>query len=390
MMSMTEEKLPPPVDAARLREVLGQYPTGVCVVTAIGPDGQPVGLTVGSFGSVSLDPPLVAFMPDKRSSSWPKIRPAGVFCVNVLSMEQEPLCRSFASKAPDKFAQVEWTSAPSGSPAIAGASAWIDCDLERVDDAGDHEIVLGRVRDLESRPEALPLLFFRGGYGRFGPMSMVANDAYLSEQLRVVDAVRGEMDIAARDLGGQVVAWSVVGDALVLVASAGELAAGTTWSTVGERVPLIPPVGSAIMAWQDADRIDEWLGRVGDPAIRDMYRARLDGARERGYSVLLDTPNVTDVMRLIDERRLPGEVEALGKEQREALASLPSDPLHFSPAEARKVRAIFLPVKGRDGSTLIALGIRLSRTLSGPADLRHHVERIRDVTERVSRSLTTS
>jgi len=159
-------------DAGWFRQVLGQYPTGVSVVTGIAADRTAVGLAVGSFTSVSLDPPLVAFLPDKKSSSWPKIAAAGKFCVNILAADQEPVCRAFASKAPDKFAGLAWRPAASGSPILTGAVAWIDCDLEAVHDAGDHLIVIGRVTDLDIERPTLPLLFFQGGYGRFSPHSL--------------------------------------------------------------------------------------------------------------------------------------------------------------------------------------------------------------------------
>jgi len=84
-------------DEAKFRQVLGHYPTGVVVVTAIGDDGEPAGLAIGSFSSVSLDPPLVAFFPGKSSSSWPRIESAGAFCVNILGEDQEDICRVFAS-----------------------------------------------------------------------------------------------------------------------------------------------------------------------------------------------------------------------------------------------------------------------------------------------------
>src|SRR3954447_2810958 len=86
------------VDEAKFRQVLGHYPTGVVVVTATGPDGRPAGLAIGSFTSVSLDPPLVAFFPGKSSSSWSRIESAGTFCVNILGEDQEDICRVFASK----------------------------------------------------------------------------------------------------------------------------------------------------------------------------------------------------------------------------------------------------------------------------------------------------
>ena len=157
---------PPPFDSAKFRQVLGHFPTGVTVVTAAPPEG-PVGLAVGSFASVSLDPPLVAFFPDRGSSSWPKIEAAGAFCVNILAEDQEDVCRRFASKGDDKFAGLGWKPAASGAPVLDGVLAWIDCDIDQVLDAGDHFCVLGRVRDLEVAQDGAPLLFFRGGYGRF-------------------------------------------------------------------------------------------------------------------------------------------------------------------------------------------------------------------------------
>lgn len=156
------------IDAAQFRQVLGHFPTGVTVIASAS-DGEAVGLAVGSFCSVSLDPPLVAFCPDKSSSSWPKIASAGSFCVNVLGEDQEDICRTFAAKGADKFAAIGWRPAASGSPIINDVIAWIDCDIEVVHDAGDHYIAVGRVRELGiGRDHAGgPLVFYRGGYGRF-------------------------------------------------------------------------------------------------------------------------------------------------------------------------------------------------------------------------------
>jgi 3-hydroxy-9,10-secoandrosta-1,3,5(10)-triene-9,17-dione monooxygenase reductase component len=158
---------PPPFDSAKFRQVLGHFPTGVTVVTAA-PDDGPVGLAVGSFASVSLDPPLVAFFPSRDSSSWPRMEATGSFCVNILAADQEQVCRRFASREADKFEGLGWRPAGSGAPLLDGVLAWIDCDIEAATEAGDHFCVLGRVRELEvGTAEAGPLLFFRGGYGRF-------------------------------------------------------------------------------------------------------------------------------------------------------------------------------------------------------------------------------
>lgn len=156
----------PAVESAKYRQVLGHFPTGVTVITAVA-DEVPVGMAVGSFSSVSLDPPLVAFFAAKTSSSWPRIRAAGAFCVNILGEEQEDVCRRFASKDEDKFAGLGWRSTALGSPLLDGVLAWIDCEIESVTEAGDHECVIGRVHELEVGHDGAPLVFFRGGYGRF-------------------------------------------------------------------------------------------------------------------------------------------------------------------------------------------------------------------------------
>jgi 3-hydroxy-9,10-secoandrosta-1,3,5(10)-triene-9,17-dione monooxygenase reductase component len=153
-------------DDARFRQVLGHFPTGVTVIAAVD-DDEPVGLAVGSFFSVSLRPPLVGFCPDRSSSSWPRIQRAGAFCVNILAEDQGSVCRVFAAKGTDKFASIPWTPTVTGSPRLEGVVAWIDCEIDAVHEAGDHYLVTGRVLDLEVLREVGPLLFFRGGYGRF-------------------------------------------------------------------------------------------------------------------------------------------------------------------------------------------------------------------------------
>lgn len=157
------------IDGAEFRRILGHYPTGVCAVTAIH-EGRPIGMVVGSFTSVSLDPPLVAFFPDRKSSSWPKIEASGRFCVNVLAGHQLDVCRALASKADDKFASVPHRFSDAGLPIIDGVVAWIDCDLHAVHEAGDHFIAIGRVHSLANEHPHSPLLFFRGGYGSFAPL----------------------------------------------------------------------------------------------------------------------------------------------------------------------------------------------------------------------------
>jgi flavin reductase (DIM6/NTAB) family NADH-FMN oxidoreductase RutF len=155
-----------PFDSARYRQVLGHFPTGVTVITAQTGAG-PVGLAVGSFSSLSLEPPLVLFCAGSSSSTWPKIREAGRFCVNILAEDQEDVCRTFASKADDKFAGLGWKPSGLGAPILDGVLAWIDCEIADIVNQGDHDVVIGRVHELSVAHEGKPLVFFRGGYGRF-------------------------------------------------------------------------------------------------------------------------------------------------------------------------------------------------------------------------------
>ncbi|MGW2921418.1 flavin reductase family protein [Streptomyces angustmyceticus] len=158
-----------PLDPAEFRAVLGNFASGVTVITSPGEPG-PAGFACQSFASLSLDPPLVAFMVARTSTTWPRIARAGVFCVNVLGFGQGELCRGFAVSGGDKFAGVDHTPAPAtGSPRLAGAPAWIDCTIQAVHTGGDHLIVVGRVEALGTDPSAAadgPLLFHRGSFGQ--------------------------------------------------------------------------------------------------------------------------------------------------------------------------------------------------------------------------------
>lgn len=154
-------------DPSSLRHILGHYPTGVCLVTATQDDGTPVGMIVGSFTSVSLEPPLVAFLPQRKSISWQRIAATGRFCVNVLAEHQEEVCRKFTASVADRFEGIEYRLSGNGLPILENILAWIECDIDVVHEAGDHLIVVGRVRSLAVEQPHGPLLFFKGSYGGF-------------------------------------------------------------------------------------------------------------------------------------------------------------------------------------------------------------------------------
>jgi flavin reductase (DIM6/NTAB) family NADH-FMN oxidoreductase RutF/DNA-binding IclR family transcriptional regulator len=344
------------------RRVLGQYPTGVCVIAADGPEAGPCGMVVGSFTSVSLDPPLIAFYPAKSSTSWPKIETAGAFCVNILGADQEEVCRTFSAKAGDKFAKVPFHRAPrTRSPIIDGVVAWIDCDIEAVQDAGDHVLVLGRVRGLDLERPGLPLLFFQGGYGRFSPHSLAASDASgsLTTPLRYVDLIRPLMEDVARDLRGRCVAGAQIDDEVIIVASAGQardhrddIASATL---VGQRLPHLPPSGSIFAAWSPDGQRERWL-RLAPASTREQHRDALRLVRERGYSLGLLSAA---------QREFASALEAMAQQQStswhtsltDLIPQLSYDPPDLTPDTLSLVRQVTAPVFDAGGQVALALTI---------------------------------
>lgn len=162
---MTAVPARPGIDTAAFKDVMARFATGVAVVTAL-EEGEPVGFTCQSFVSLSIDPPFVSLAPAKTSTSWPRIARAGAFCVNILAEGQEEVGRRFAASGTDKFSGVTWVpAARTGSPRLSGSLAWVDCGLELVHDAGDHEIVIGRVLDLGTG-DGRPLVFYDRDFAR--------------------------------------------------------------------------------------------------------------------------------------------------------------------------------------------------------------------------------
>lgn len=147
-----------------MRRVMGQFCSGITVVAGFTADDKPVGFACQSFASVSLEPPLVLFCVATTSRSWPLIRESGRFAVNVLAEDQQDVCATFGRPGTDKFADLEWERTDFG-PSIDGVLATVLCDVHDVHRAGDHDIVVGHVRQLWTTADHGPLLFFRGRYG---------------------------------------------------------------------------------------------------------------------------------------------------------------------------------------------------------------------------------
>ena len=360
------------IDGRRFREVLGHYPTGVVLVTAIGVDGAPVGMIVGSFTSVSLDPPLVAFLPTLTSYTFGELRKAEVFCINVLSAEQEGLCRKFASRDEDKWAGVEWTPSPVGAPILQGAVAWMECSTESIVEAGDHYLVMGRVRDLGVENPVAPLLFFQGGYGRFTMSSLVATNAPdLVSAIRMAETARH----AIEDLSARLVVTcdgvASVGAERVFVGAATGAGSFSGSPSLGTRIPLMAPLGEQYVAWAGPEAADRWIARSGimdEDAVAALHH-RLVVARDRGWS--MSRIRAEDELPFYEALREYSEGELTPAGERALRTQIVRwsecyDPVVIDPATVYDAHSLAVPVLGRDGRPLLIIRIGdLPRPVTG-------------------------
>ena len=153
-----------PNDSRALRNALGRFATGIAVVTAIDPDGHPIGLTVNSFSAVSLTPPLVLWCLDNNSHNLEAFRRASHHAITILAADQQELSNRFATWPTDRFAGLPWQPGLGGAPLLPGACASFEVANETAHLAGDHTVFIGRVELFTEAPDRAPLLYFGGGY----------------------------------------------------------------------------------------------------------------------------------------------------------------------------------------------------------------------------------
>lgn len=170
------------ITPAHYRQVLGKLPTGVTAITGVNDDDEKLGLVVGTFQSLSLDPPLVMFCVDKSSSSWPKLRKLQKFTANILSDDQISICRSLSRKGPQKFEGLPCTAGPLGTPHLDGATAYIDCVVTAEVVVGDHYMVVGAVTNMEEGTGDA-LLFRAGKFGQYLPIEIPAPESVPAESV---------------------------------------------------------------------------------------------------------------------------------------------------------------------------------------------------------------
>lgn len=154
-------------DKAEYRRVFGHLPTGVVVITGVGAAGEPLGITIGSFSSISLDPPLAGFFIGRQSRTWPLIAAGAKFCANVLASSQAEWCWRFAKDSVDgaRFDGITAARSANGSPVLPGVVATIDCSLRETHTLGDHDLVVGAVTDVRVLSDGAAMVFFKGKTG---------------------------------------------------------------------------------------------------------------------------------------------------------------------------------------------------------------------------------
>ncbi|MGE2735662.1 flavin reductase [Mycolicibacterium vaccae] len=381
-------------DSSEFRAVMGHYPTGVTIVTAIGADGAPVGLTIGSFSSVSLDPPLVAFYPQRTSGSFARLRDADAFCINILADDQEELCRNFASRAGDKFAGVSWRPSPAGAPVLSNAIAWMECSPHAVAEAGDHYIVTGAVRSFAVQRDRMPLLFFRGGYGSFLPRTLtLGSSRQLQTLLRYVDIARPFMDTLADRLEAGCLAAAVVDHDIITLASTSDPNSHLVPAAVGQRVAWRPPLGAMFVAWDERpDAFENWLRRSPEPLSQEQrsgYEVALGRIRERGWSLALATEE-----QKAFEKALRDPAVAGGPGGYEPDDLVPTLHAGYEPALAQnetdfEVRHIGAPVFGPEGDVVLDVHLFGLPAQMSLEEINAYASITRAMADRVSESISS-
>jgi len=153
------------MDRNQYKQALGRFATGVTVISAVGPNGAPIGITANSFSSVSMDPPLILFGLDRRSYSLPAFLDSETFAVNVLREDQRPLAERFSKASAEKWSKVGYDIWDTGCPILHDALAKFECRVRHVYEGGDHLILVGEVLRFEYDPNSRPLIYYQGAYG---------------------------------------------------------------------------------------------------------------------------------------------------------------------------------------------------------------------------------
>jgi flavin reductase (DIM6/NTAB) family NADH-FMN oxidoreductase RutF/DNA-binding IclR family transcriptional regulator len=365
------------IEASSFRSTLSHFPTGVVVATTLSPGDEPLGMTIGSFASLSLEPPLVSLFVSRNSATLTEIERRGKFCVNVLSADQQPLAARFASPRPDRFADLPWTPTPSGMPSFPGILSWIECVVYGAYAGGDHTILTGLVTDARVFDRGFPLVFFQGGYGRFSSQPAVnSDDRELIFASITAERCRGLMKRLADETRGECAALAASSEAIRVIAT--EAAPNVQGrSPIGFRMPMIPPLCEMYIAYQPPAEIERWIARAGrlSREQRAAYLAQVSDSRDRGWALsvggyYLDRDLYAALETYTEKAPTPAEQRRLT----EVLASAANHyrQIDIDPDGEYEIGAITAPVFGPGGQVFMLLRLSRYETRLSGRDVSSH------------------
>jgi flavin reductase (DIM6/NTAB) family NADH-FMN oxidoreductase RutF/DNA-binding IclR family transcriptional regulator len=398
----TEPTVTPAVDSRLFRDVLGHYPTGVVAVTGVSATGEPLAMIVGTFSSVSLDPPLVSFMPTKGSATYTALRESPSFCINVFAHDQSDETRTLAQRDPNKLDKVEWSTSANGIPQIKNAVAYIHCARTQEIEAGDHSIVLCEVSDVEVSRPVNPLVFFQGGYGAFTHRGGTAYvDSGLIAAVRAAEVAHPQLSRLAERFDCEAVALAKIGDRDQTIGAAARGESVQRPSRLGTRLPLIPPLEESAIAWNE-NYAESWLGRIfpQTPELIEKYRSRLDTVREQGFALQIVPENGENIREELEDALHEYSLGQLTPARERAVSgAIAASAILYGtalPDDNKSVRLtsisapVFDPTTTTPSNSGLVLRLRSLPQTSTPAQIREWAASLQEAAAQVTEALGNS
>lgn len=325
---------------------------------------DPLALVVGTFSSVSLDPPLVSFMPMKTSKTFEQLRKAESLCFNLLADDQEDIITAIVRRKEGKLEGLEWTMSTRGNPVLDGSIAVVEGEIANIVDAGDHWIAVCSVRDMEIRAPKAPLLFFQGGYGSFVSSGLLARLEESSPELTSqVERLRATLEHVSKEVGCEVSILKAENrDEMATLISAYGPGISEA-SGMGNRLPIIPPIGDTYMFAHSADA-DHWLAKSNhaDHGVLELYRGRLEYLRDNGYllSFLPESSRSTAYDSVHEAVRHYGQNRLTPAQEREIRPSITESDVDYAQRdligdERYDIGSLVLPARDLDGEYTLTL-----------------------------------
>ena len=376
------------IDQKTFREVTGHYPTGVAVVTGRDADGDILALVVGTFSSVSLDPPLVSFLPMKTSRTFERMQECKSLCINVVGGEQEDVVLTIAQRWENKLDEIDWFPSPSGDPVLADSVAWIDTRIAKIVEAGDHWIVLCAVTDLAVTNPVSPLIFFQGGYGSFVCTSLMARmDHEILPAIHAAHGARADVEAFAAQIGCEVSVFTAVSTdemAVVLSATAPGVDRG---ESLAQRIPIVPPIGDTYLFDRSTQEQERWIAKLRgcEDSEKDVHRARLDFVRRHGYlASFLPVEGASAYAEMRDATRKYEAGRLTPLQERTIRESIRRTPVDYrvrelSDDQRYDIGSLVLPVRDRNGAFTLTLRLAQLPPQSTGATIKRWLDDARSI-----------